>query len=305
MEKRVVFISWSGENARVVACAVKKAVEVALPGTEPFVSEQDIAKGSKGTDVISSKLEEAFAGVICVTRENKERPWILFEAGALSNSLGARERVCPLLIDVDKFEVSEPLSLFQMTVHDKEDVLRMFRMLNASMPEIHRAAEALLAQRFDLVWPELSREITAQRSSASKSDPVAKVNTAQALVQILESVGEIRRGQIDTEEAIKVLRESAQAPKLGYHGYLRHDYVLHDTYGPGQVLGVDHVNDYVEVLFDGNLEKRIRSNYERMVLTRRDEQKPEPAPIFGSPALRPGGRRSAPVPQPPGPARPY
>jgi len=42
---------------------------------------------------ISDNLSDTSIGIVCLTQENKDRPWILFEAGTLAKGL-SNSRVC-------------------------------------------------------------------------------------------------------------------------------------------------------------------------------------------------------------------
>jgi hypothetical protein len=56
--------------------------------------------------------ETSNSGVICVTPENLNSPWVLFEAGALAKAMqGAK--VIPLLFDLEFSDISGPLAQFQ------------------------------------------------------------------------------------------------------------------------------------------------------------------------------------------------
>ncbi len=60
-------------------------------------------------------------GILCLTRENLEQPWILFEAGALAKRVQDNARVVPYLIDDISFaELDPPLGLFQANKSDRE-----------------------------------------------------------------------------------------------------------------------------------------------------------------------------------------
>jgi len=68
-----------------------------VQSAKSWMSEEDIETGSRGLDEIGKALEAMSLGIICLMPENPERPWILFEAGALSKALGDKTRVCPYL----------------------------------------------------------------------------------------------------------------------------------------------------------------------------------------------------------------
>jgi hypothetical protein len=128
-----VFISWSGSLAHAVALHLDSWLPSVIQSVKTWVSSNDIEKGS----VWSSELNDALStsvGIVCVTQENKEAPWLLFEAGALSKGL-TKARVCPLLIDMKTQDVQPPLSQFNLTQPQKEDMLKLAKTINAADPD--------------------------------------------------------------------------------------------------------------------------------------------------------------------------
>jgi len=106
-----IFISWSGPRSKAVAELLHFWIQCVLQTARPWISSQDIDRGSLWFSEIGDQLQDTNVGVICLTQENKERPWILFEAGALTKGL-TKSRVCPLLIDLEKNDVRDPLGQF-------------------------------------------------------------------------------------------------------------------------------------------------------------------------------------------------
>jgi hypothetical protein len=82
-----VFISWSGERSQALAQALRDWLPLVLHYVEPWLSQSDIEPGERWASEVSKELEVSNFGIICVTKENTESPWILFEAGALAKSL--------------------------------------------------------------------------------------------------------------------------------------------------------------------------------------------------------------------------
>ncbi|RWR47594.1 toll/interleukin-1 receptor domain-containing protein [Sinirhodobacter ferrireducens] len=107
-----VFISWSGTRSRAVATALKDWLPIILEGIEPWVSDKDISAGERWAQSVAGELEAANFGIICITPENLNADWILFESGALSKSM-QDARVIPLLFDLDFSDISGPLAQFQ------------------------------------------------------------------------------------------------------------------------------------------------------------------------------------------------
>ena len=94
-----VFISWSGEQSRQVALALRAWLPQALQAASPYMSEKEHEAGALWDRLLSTALEESDFGVICVTPSNLESRWLNFEAGALSKAVD-QARVVPLLFNL-------------------------------------------------------------------------------------------------------------------------------------------------------------------------------------------------------------
>ena len=79
-----VFISWSGNISLKVALIFRDWLPSVIQSIEPYVSSEDIDKGARWSTDIAKELENSTFGILCVTKENLEAPWLSFEAGALS-----------------------------------------------------------------------------------------------------------------------------------------------------------------------------------------------------------------------------
>lgn len=99
VEKKKIFISWSGENSKKIAVELKDTLEKHIfqnSEIECFVSDVDICSGDDWWNKIKKELKKCKLGILCITKENLRAPWIFFEAGAMI----ARElRLIPLLIN--------------------------------------------------------------------------------------------------------------------------------------------------------------------------------------------------------------
>jgi hypothetical protein len=163
-----VFISWSGARSRIVAEALRDWLPNVINAVEPFVSEEDIDKGAIGTEVIARQLHDATFGIVCLTRDNQTRPWINYEAGALSKVVGDNEaRVATVLVDIaSPAGVTGPLSAFQATqIHDRGQMKQLVRSL-AKASDDTRSKEALDAL-VDLLWTSFASDVAEERLAAS------------------------------------------------------------------------------------------------------------------------------------------
>lgn len=152
-----VFISWSGERSRQLARELKWWLPRAVSPIKPWMSDSDIKKGDRWSEQIGHQLSDHRIGIICVTPENMASEWLLFEAGALSKTFG-EGRVCPVLLGIQPAELEGPLTQFQATVFDREDMLALAQSLNGELGE-DRADDQVLRDAFDKFWPELEQRV--------------------------------------------------------------------------------------------------------------------------------------------------
>ncbi len=116
-----IFLSWSGDRSKAIAEMLHKWLPNVVQAVRPFMSANDIEKGTRWRSDLSNELEQASVSIICLTPENLEAPWILFEAGALSKQQKG-SYVCTLLFGVDPVNIREPLAQFQATKIQKDDI---------------------------------------------------------------------------------------------------------------------------------------------------------------------------------------
>jgi hypothetical protein len=162
-----VFISWSGGRSKMVATALYDWLPMVVQSAKPWMSDEDIEKGSRGLDEIAKALEAMSVGIVCLTPENLDKPWILFEAGALSKTLSDKTRVCPYLFGGLRSEnVKPPLGMFQTTEAVKEDTRKLVGTVNRILGG--GLAEEKLDTLFLRMWPDLEKNLTAIPAPAGR-----------------------------------------------------------------------------------------------------------------------------------------
>ena len=156
-----VFISWSGEKSRRIALILKEWLPAVLQTLEPCVSSEDIGKGTRWSKELQMELEASQFGILCLTRENMDAPWLMFEAGVLSK-MGIN-RISPFLYDMSPPEIAGPMQLFQATVFDKRDIWNLVAELNQlNAPD--NLPEKRLGQVYERWYPHLERKLDALKN---------------------------------------------------------------------------------------------------------------------------------------------
>lgn len=152
-----VFISWSGTQSKAIAEELRSWIPSVLQFAKPYFTPNDIEKGAKWGSEISQKLSESNVGVICLTKENYNKPWILFEAGALSKDL-ERSKVCLILFGMENPDLTGPLTTFQTTEFTKSDFRKLMLTINSAGEDQALNTETF-SRVFDMWWPQLESAI--------------------------------------------------------------------------------------------------------------------------------------------------
>jgi hypothetical protein len=156
-----VFISWSGARSKTVANALRLWIPDILQSVKPWVSDIDVQAGSRWSHEVETQLRDSAFGILCVTVENQTAPWLLFEAGALANSI-AGARVCPYLIGLGPADViNGPLTMFHAKEANRDGTLDLVMAVNRAAPEEERLPDEQLTRTFERWWPDLERTLTA------------------------------------------------------------------------------------------------------------------------------------------------
>jgi hypothetical protein len=153
-----IFISWSGMLSHQIAKELLEWFPSVINELEPFVSSENIKKGGRWVLDIFSELEKSNFGIVCLTKENLNEPWILFEAGALSKNISQSKVSCFMFDGLKQEDIEGPLSLFQNTKFEKEDFRKLVDSINNALGE-RKISSSLLNKSFDKWYPELEEKI--------------------------------------------------------------------------------------------------------------------------------------------------
>lgn len=180
-----VFLSWSGSRSKAVAHALRDWLPIVLHYVQPWMSEEDIRAGDRWASQIGKELASHDFGIICVTRDNLNAPWLLFEAGALSKSL-EEGAVVPYLLDVDFSDVGGPLGQFQAKKAFREPTLKLIESLNARAAEPDNAAR--VQKLFDKCWEDLEGVLRAIPESGAEPSKPDLGRVLEELVTVVRGV---------------------------------------------------------------------------------------------------------------------
>lgn len=138
--KTKVFVSWSGKNTDsfIVAKKIAEFLPKILQNTDVFMSD-NIQAGTNFVEQITKNLSDSKVGIICVTKDNFNSPWLNFETGALSNvvTLG-NGVVTPVLINMTTDELqqcSSPIRYLHAVTFDYDGIKQLITSINKCLAE--------------------------------------------------------------------------------------------------------------------------------------------------------------------------
>lgn len=198
-----VFICWSGRASHMLAEGLREWLPLVIQAVRPFLSSEDIGKGSRWGVDLQARLAKARFGVLCMTPENLNEPWIHFESGALSKSLETG-RTSALLLEIKFSDLTAPLQQFQHTLATKKDIFKLIRDINAAMPE-NPLEPKVLESSFEAHWSNF--EMVIERA---RKELVVKSVTAPAVREPSEMFDEILSVVRDVQREIRPLAPALQ-----------------------------------------------------------------------------------------------
>jgi hypothetical protein len=166
-----IFLSWSGAQSEVIAKVLRDWLPKIFFGTvKLWMSQADIDRGSRWAHEIAQNLERSSFGIVCVTADNLNAPWILFEAGALSKLTG-NSHVCTYLYDLSPGDLAGPLSMFQATKADKEETRQLVHTINTCLAERTIDRDAM-DEAFEVWWPRLEKALKGVSTVRTCQQPI-------------------------------------------------------------------------------------------------------------------------------------
>ena len=176
-----VFISWSGERSHAIAKALHDWLPSVIQTVETWISDEDIDKGARWSTKLAAELEQTQVGIICLTPDNLNAPWLLFESGALSK-IQQNTYVCTLLFELEPADLQGPLAQFQSTKAQKEDVRKLIHTINKAQGDM-----AIPVRQIDIAfergWNEL--DLSIQHVPTLQVDSKAKRSDSDMIEEIL------------------------------------------------------------------------------------------------------------------------
>ncbi|HVE70539.1 MAG TPA: hypothetical protein VNI54_04155 [Thermoanaerobaculia bacterium] len=165
-----IFISWSRERSHKVASALEMWIPKVIQATKPWLSSANIDAGVRWGPELTNALDDVNFGILCLTPDNTDEAWLLFEAGALSKVV-LHSRVVPYLIGFESRELRGPLSQFQNVQADAVGTFQLLESINETLDE-RRVSADVLAESFKMWWPSFEAELDAALRMSPVTNPV-------------------------------------------------------------------------------------------------------------------------------------
>ncbi|CAJ1315884.1 TIR domain-containing protein [Paenibacillus nuruki] len=194
-----VFISWSGDRSQRVAELLKDWIKCVLQAVEPWVSTSGIGSGEVWFNSLSTQLNDTSIGIICLTKENKNKPWILFEAGALAKEM-SKTKVCTFLIDLEAREIEMPLAQFNHTEFKEEDIYRLVSTINNELLDKALPLD-ILTKVFTTYWPQFKTNYEDIINNVPEKTVEKTRSNEDVLDEILYNTRDLRKRVLDLEKS--------------------------------------------------------------------------------------------------------
>ena len=183
-----VFISWSGNRSKAVATLLNEWLQLVLQAVRPWMSTE-MDRGSVWFAELTNQLKDTTIGIVCLTQDNLEKPWILFESGAVAKGL-ERSRICTFLIDLAPTDVSDPLAQFNHTTPSKEGLFALVSTLNKALGDGALQVKTL-EDVFNTYWPRFESGFEEILEKSPDGEHTTKRAPDDLLVEILKTVRNI------------------------------------------------------------------------------------------------------------------
>ncbi|MBX3119033.1 MAG: TIR domain-containing protein [Fimbriimonadaceae bacterium] len=223
-----LFLSWSGDRSKALAEAFDKWIQSVVQAVTPFFSPDDIEKGSFWFQEINENLKEAKTGIMFITQENRDRPWMLFEAGALATKIG-KPRLIPLLFDMQPSELTGPLANLNVAVFNKDEIKKVVMTINGQVEE-QRLDPAVLDSVFEKWWPDLDDAVATILSQ--EDHKISPSRPTEDILEELLALGRLTREYLySIEQQWELLAEDREAPFVHKLHYRYPKHIVHQALG--------------------------------------------------------------------------
>ena len=185
-----IFISWSGVRSKRLALHLYEWLRAVVQRSDPWMSDRDLEAGQRWNDEISAQLKDSHFGIVCLTPENLQAPWLLFEAGALAKAVDVA-RVVPVLMGVRRADLTFPLAQFQAVDADQSGLRSLAFAINSALPD--RLEPTTLDTIFTGLWPGLAAAIATIPPASVDAHHASHRPDHELLNELVEGLHQVQR----------------------------------------------------------------------------------------------------------------
>lgn len=198
-----IFLCWGKPLSHAIAGALNEWLPLIIQAIKPFYSPE-LDKGTKWSNEIDDALEGTKFGIVCLTPDNLDNPWIHYETGALSKTKDAL--IWTLLYNVKHEEITLPLSKFQHTLTEQDDILRLLKTINKRLKDVGEdpLPEPRLEETFKQFWPKLEAKLKEANKLLSK-ETIKPRGQDEILTEILDTVRSQEQRSTSFKDILKKL----------------------------------------------------------------------------------------------------
>lgn len=185
-----VFISWSTPRSMALGKAIKQLLRRTITQGDHWISDEDVGSGTFAEAEIVARLAESTFGFVCLTNENRDRPWPIFEAGALAREVATGGgRLVPVTLDYGLSRLSGPLKGYQgLAATDKIKWQKVVHEMNALTDA--PVSSDVLHEHFGAAYSQFEDAVDAIPKSRHKAPreptPEERIEELTAAVRRLE-----------------------------------------------------------------------------------------------------------------------
>lgn len=172
-----VFLCWSGERSREAALKLHACLNGIFNSDKNektlniWMSAADIGSGQRWSNELEDALKRSEWAIVCLSPECADKPWMLFEAGAISAGRPDNRVVPYLLFGLKGDSLPAPFAQFKAIVADRPGTFRLLHDLNKSLPQ-GALLDRRLDELIDTAWCMLEEGMKcAERTTLAHMEP--------------------------------------------------------------------------------------------------------------------------------------
>ena len=192
----LLFIGWSGRTSEKIAKSLKRWIENVNPNVASFVSFEDISLGTNWRETLYQALEDTNYGILCVTPDNRNAPWLVFETAQMELAMRqhnpqGKPYIVPLLFCVESIDLPSLFSQYQSAKFNRDTMWRLVKETNG----VCRKLYGVELSKVGLVDDDIDMTYLTQKKleSLERRFDALYMNLESEVMEILKLAGYLSR----------------------------------------------------------------------------------------------------------------